>query len=61
KTFVKESILGIEPAVKGVNHGGDMFFYFAMEEMGLLINEENKLYQYSKDLVKMIAQFAHAE
>ncbi|CAG7734410.1 unnamed protein product, partial [Allacma fusca] len=60
KTFVKENILMIETPFSGINHAADELFYFPMEDFGMIVRKEDKLYQYSKDLVKMVVQFANA-
>ncbi|CAG7724220.1 unnamed protein product, partial [Allacma fusca] len=59
-TFVKENIFRIETPFSGIGHGADLLYYFPLEEFGMVVGKEDKFYQHSKDLVKMVVQFANA-
>ncbi|CAG7823832.1 unnamed protein product, partial [Allacma fusca] len=40
-----------------VNHAADALFLFPLREFSMEISKNNKLYQYSKDFVKLAVQF----
>jgi carboxylesterase type B len=54
----QENIVGTVPPYYGVDHAADSIFYFPVDEVGMRITKGDKLYQYSKDLVNMVVQFA---
>jgi hypothetical protein len=58
KSYVKENVFGITPPFHGVGHMADGVFYWRLDVFNMNIGKEDKLYEYSKDLVKMAVQFA---
>ncbi|CAG7678828.1 unnamed protein product, partial [Allacma fusca] len=56
KFFIWERVFGIPPKYYGIGHGIDTLYFFPAPMTW--IYPENKLYWYSKDLVKLVADFS---